>query len=567
MSGIIFHIDDNAYEQLNTYLNTIRGYFKNTEGGDEIMADIEARIAEMFQQRVGNTKQVILIKDVEEIIAVMGKPESYILDDDSPNNDQQKHAEPKYTEERIKNKNRRVFRDGDDKVLGGVCSGIASYFNVDPLWVRIAFAIAFFGFGSGFLIYVLLWIIIPEAKTTTEKLEMRGENVNISNIEKTIRDEMDDLKNRYDKDGHLQQNLRSSVQKVVDFVLMILTFLAKAFLKILGGFLIFIGVIFLIGLTGMFFGSDAIINITSEGVSEISMHYIFNTFFNSGSEIIQAKIGLGLLVLIPVLMVIYSGVKIVFKLKQKNRLLKGIALGLWTIGLVLSIMTVYSVSKEFSQKAIEKNYTTLPINANYVTLSGTIPFDKFEEQDNEINGIRLGEWKVISQTDEKLNFGYAKVDIVKSETDSFVIIVQRIAQGKTKKEASGRAQSISYNYNVTDSAIMFAPDFSISSNQKWRDQRVKVILKVPVGKTIFLDRSLKRTIYDIDNVTNTRDKDMLSRRWLMTAQGLKCVDCDGLDKDDEEDFEEEIEEAVSHAHPVPPVPPVKPNHKKHKHKY
>src|ERR1700740_3678182 len=103
ISGIIFHIDDNAYEQLNNYLNTIRGYFKNTDGGDEIMADIEARIAEMFQQRVGNTKQVILIKDVEDVIAIMGKPESYILDDDMPKKEEQRSSQQTNTES-IRNK-------------------------------------------------------------------------------------------------------------------------------------------------------------------------------------------------------------------------------------------------------------------------------------------------------------------------------------------------------------------------------------------------------------------------------------------------------------------------------
>ena len=110
--------------------------------------------------------------------------------------------EPEKAEEKASDRNnaqdgpvkRRLYRNPDDKLLGGVCSGIASYFDVDAVWVRLAFAFIFFVFGSGFLLYILLWIIVPEAKTTAEKLQMRGEPVTISNIEKNVKEEMEQVR-------------------------------------------------------------------------------------------------------------------------------------------------------------------------------------------------------------------------------------------------------------------------------------------------------------------------------------------------------------------------------------
>jgi len=192
LSGIIFHIDEDAHDKLSDYLSKIKSCFSGSEGKDEIMADIEARIAEIFQEKIGKSKEVIAIADVEEVIAVMGKPEDYMEGNGDEGEEKSKTAPDEGSYRR-----KRIFRDPDDNVLGGVCSGIAAYFNFDPIWLRIAFAVAFFVFGTGFLLYILLWIVIPEAKTTAEKLEMRGEKVDISNIEKSIKEELEKLKKKF----------------------------------------------------------------------------------------------------------------------------------------------------------------------------------------------------------------------------------------------------------------------------------------------------------------------------------------------------------------------------------
>ena len=166
IGGTVFHIDEDAFELLHKYLETIKAHFHTSDGKDEITSDIEARIAELFTEKLKLGKQAISIEDVQEAIAIMGKPEEFGGGEaNAPKEEPFQHS---YTYTK-----RRVYRNPDDKVVGGVCSGISAYLDIDPLWIRLLFAVMFFGFGSGFLLYIILYIIIPEAKTTAEKLEMR----------------------------------------------------------------------------------------------------------------------------------------------------------------------------------------------------------------------------------------------------------------------------------------------------------------------------------------------------------------------------------------------------------
>ena len=157
ISGIIFHIEEDAYQTLSKYLNTIKGYFSKTDGGNEIMADIEARIAELLQQKINTNKQVILITDVENVMGIMGKPEEFANDDANQHTNNEEATGKNSSNEKIK---RRLFRNPDEKAIGGVCSGLAAYFDVEIIWVRLAmFLLIFFG-GLSLWVYIVMWIII-----------------------------------------------------------------------------------------------------------------------------------------------------------------------------------------------------------------------------------------------------------------------------------------------------------------------------------------------------------------------------------------------------------------------
>lgn len=184
IAGINFYLDEDAYQILNNYLEELRKYFKGQEGAAEIISDIENRMAELFQQKLKTPQTVITQEEVNKVISILGKPGDF----DQENPEENKKSSKKHA-------TKRLYRNMDDHILGGVCSGLGAYVNLDPVIIRIIFIIVTLS-GISILIYLIMWIVIPPALTTAEKLEMQGDPVNIENIEKTIRKEMDHLKDK-----------------------------------------------------------------------------------------------------------------------------------------------------------------------------------------------------------------------------------------------------------------------------------------------------------------------------------------------------------------------------------
>lgn len=191
LNGVVFNIDDDAFIYLENYLKSVGSHFSSQEGATEIMNDIEGRIAELLIEKTGYQKRVVTIADIEEVIKIMGNPGDF-TDDREKSSAYEKRTTYTY-------KRKRVYRDPDNRVLGGVCGGLGAYMDIDPIVFRILFVVIFFGFGAGLLIYLVLWIIIPEARTTAQKLEMRGDAVNASNIGNFIRDEFKSVKRSFSR--------------------------------------------------------------------------------------------------------------------------------------------------------------------------------------------------------------------------------------------------------------------------------------------------------------------------------------------------------------------------------
>ena len=182
LGGYAFHVDDDAYERLRQYMKNLEKEFSGESSSAEIMSDIEGRIAELFRMRLNSYKQVITMKDVEEVMSILGSPEAISGGDT--------------TEEVPPRAQRRIYRDPDGRIFGGVCSGLAAYFTWDPLIMRILFVALIIAGGFGIALYLVLWIVLPEAKTTAQKLEMRGDPVTIENIKDSVKREFETVKKK-----------------------------------------------------------------------------------------------------------------------------------------------------------------------------------------------------------------------------------------------------------------------------------------------------------------------------------------------------------------------------------
>ncbi len=188
INGIVFHIDEDAYDRLDAYLKNLRYHFKKEEGCDEIMSGIESRLSEMFGEKKKGSDRVVSMEDVQDAISQLGEPAEISGDDEervNPGSSANTETEPAP---------KRLFRDPDNKYIGGVCGGLGAYFQIDPTWVRVLFLLTFFAYSFGLILYIILWIVIPKARSTADRLAMRGEKVNLSNIEKSIKEDLRDIK-------------------------------------------------------------------------------------------------------------------------------------------------------------------------------------------------------------------------------------------------------------------------------------------------------------------------------------------------------------------------------------
>ncbi len=526
IAGYVFHIDENAFDKLDAYLNTIRSYFKDSQGKDEIIADIEARLAEMLHERIGDMKQVVTLEDVNQVILIMGQPEAFIDDDPESASWTEQKSQPRNTE------SKRLFRDPDNKVVGGVCSGVSSYLGIeDPIWLRLALVVSIFVFGSGFMLYVILWIIMPEAKTTADKLQMRGESVTVSNIEKRVNEELETVKNKWnDLNGNSGPARKAGnfFHRMITLIGSLFMMFIKFFGKIIGFAFLMAGIIGFVGLMSIPFGVPAIISFTNDGMlSTVEAQDILNNLVGGTGMMIWIYVA-GILVWgIPLLALAYIGLRLLVNFRSRP---KGIGLAftsLWIIGLVLSFSLAMIVMSDFSSEGNDTETVELELNSDpSQTIHLALNHELGDDEPNvEANIFNLD---LLAGGNSNKLYGKPELNINMAKSGGPKLIVKRLARAKKKQDAMERASKIDYGFISTDTSILFNSYFEIPEDELWRTQDVELELLIPVGYTIYLSDEMMRIIYHIDNTTNTYDGDMVERRWIMTPKGLACVDCNGL---------------------------------------
>jgi len=331
LAGFVFYIDEDAYETLQKYLNNIRTYLGNTEGREEIIGDIESRIAELFSEK---QKQVITLVEVNEIIEVMGQPEDYM-------------TEEEFEETTFQQPNKRLFRDPDNTVLGGVCSGVGHYLKIDAVWIRLIF-LAMLWSGLSILFYFVLWAIIPKAETTAQKLEMKGKAATLSNIEDYVRKGYENVKDDFknvDFKGAGEKAKRGArgffaflgelISKLFSALGKILSFIASILGKLLGVIILVITVALIIVLTISFIiGSFIDINIGNDILVLPGFEFI-GPDWGGPFHPIWYHISMMLTFGIPAFSLLLFALQLLFK--NMGRLSGGVKIGLlavWMISLV-----------------------------------------------------------------------------------------------------------------------------------------------------------------------------------------------------------------------------------------
>lgn len=477
LAGIFFHIDEDAYLKLQRYLSAIKRSFTDSQGRDEIISDIEARIAELFSEKIKDERQVIGNKEVEEVIAVMGQPEDYRLDEEIFED------EPKASSQKTK-PSRQLFRDTTNSYVGGVSSGLSHYLGIEPIWIRLAWVLfTVFSSGAFVLIYIAFWIFVPEAKTTADFLAMKGEAVNISNIEKKIKEGFDGVADTVKNVDYQKYSskVKSSSTTFFEALGDVLLFFLKIFVKFIGVILIIVAGVTLISLfVGLFtIGTFGFMDAPWVEYIEVGSHpevplwlVSLVTFFAVG---------------IPFFFLFILGLKILIKnLKSIGTPAKLGLLGVWIFSLIgLGILGIRQATLEAYDAEVIMEQKVLPITSNdtlTIKMQGNNRYTKhlYHRNDYKIKRDDQGNRVIVIQDIE--------IYLKASKRDSTVrITIEKNAEGRSYEEASKRAQELKYGYEVHGNTLLLDGYAITDYANKYRDQEIKVTLTLPEGITIYAD--------------------------------------------------------------------------------
>ncbi|MFV0592304.1 MAG: PspC domain-containing protein [Draconibacterium sp.] len=509
ISGTIFHIEEDAYEVLQKYLINLKSHFGTDDEGKEILADIEARIAEIFSSKSENEKNVITLEWVNEVIQTMGTPEDFAEEEGE---DESIASEAK--------RKRRLYRDPEHRVLGGVCGGLSAYFNMDPVILRIIFAILFFATtGAALLAYIVLWIAVPKASSTTQRLEMRGQEATVKNIEKSIKEEVREVKESYKKfkESDTYSKGKKSVEGAGDVAFNIFKVILKVLVVIFGVILILSGFFGLLGLiSSMVIGHSFVSGWPLIWSPEIYVPDILNYFVEPGT-VTFGLVLVGVLIGLPLLALLFFGTKLVFRYKSNNAAIVLSMIGVWFVTLIVLLSASVTQVKHFKDRSSVTSSKIISCDSCQ-TLYLNIAENKYEDYaklDADIEGF-----EVYVVNGEEVFVGEPELDVVRSGADEFVITVKAVSRGSSRDDAKEYSQRVVYNYSLSDSTVVFDPYFFLGDGDKWRNQEVFITVKVPEGKAVYLGEGMQEIIHDIENTTNTWDRDMVGKYWEMKPEGL-----------------------------------------------
>ena len=576
--GQVVPIEVSAFDLLKQYTASLNTYFANEEGKEEIINDIESRIAELFQERLKKGVTCITDDDVNAIIKSMGRPEEFEGEENSANTQGNANTasatnpgNQQYQQTAGTAANKRLYRDENDKILGGVCSGLANYFNVDIVIVRIIFAILAISFGFGLIpylilwiavpssatkiiggtrkrlfrdpddkkiggvcsgignyfgispwiprvlfllpflsfafrwshwgfmdfpnflrlgfspgaliIYIILWLVIPEAGNTAEKLEMKGEKVDLNSIKNSVVEEMKGVQQRAEKLGHEARAFAQEKSKTMGAEM---GTAAKRSSRSLGDIIIFIVKAFAYFIIGCF-GFALVVALFAFAIASIGVFPLKDFLLTDGWQNYLAWATLIFFIAVPVIGVITWIIRRLAKMKSNRRVLRFTFIGLYIIGWACFIFLVASVSSDFKSisNIVEQEVVLSNPNVNKLQISNISPVKKYYRN----NWLKFEPFQNLD--DDSVFIENVSVKIIKSPSDSFRVTMIKTANGNTRRSADTLARLISFNVNQKDSLLLLDKGIAITKDNKFRNQRVIITVYVPIGKQIRIDRNVR----------------------------------------------------------------------------
>ncbi len=539
LAGTLFHIDEDAFGKLTRYLDAIRASIKDPIGADEIIKDIEARIAELFSEKVASSAQVVSLKELDEVIAVMGQPEDYSVDEeifeDEPT------TEKSYRNSLSNAGHKQLFRDIDNKIVSGVSSGIGHYFGIDAIWVRLSWVLLVIaGFGSPILVYILFWIIVPAAETTSEKLKMTGVPINISNIEKKFKEGYENVADRvknmdYDKYG---RQIKQGTAGFFDTLATLFVTIFKVLGKVIGVFVILIAIGVLISLVVGFFTIGSIdIWGTGEIMDYVEIANVTNAPIWLVSILSMLAVG------IPFFVLLILGLKLlVTNLKSIGRPAKIVLLLVWIaslIGLGILGMRLATERAYDGQFLVQNNLNVKTGDTLQIAMLADATYEREVYRDSEMN------IKYDTNQQKQLYSNNIAVHIRSTNDSIGRIEIEKKAEGNSFLQAKKNAEDIKYEYVLKGDKLNLNGFFLTNPANKFREQEIDIFIYLPVGTIVYSEENAKSFIQGFSENDNSGYKQVGHYVRILQNES-ECLDCPAdIINDNENTLEDEVNEEIS----------------------
>lgn len=511
LGGMFFHIDEDAYQKLSRYFEAIKRSLTNSNGQDEIIKDIEMRIAELFAEKHSAGKQVISIRELDEVIAVMGQPEDYRID-----NDDTEQSKQNFTNQSRPIK--KLYRDKDGGMIGGVLAGLGHYFGIDKVWIRIFFLILLLSYGIGLIPYLILWIVMPEAVTTSEKLEMTGEPVNISNIEKKVRAEFENVSEKiknvnYDEMGN---QVKTGADKIASNAGKVFMAIFNVFAKVLGVILILSALPVLVML---------LIGIFTLGTSAF-VEFPWSDFIQAGNFSDFPVWTFGLLVFfaigIPFFYLMILGFKLLItNMKSLGNVVNYTLFALWIISLGLLITIGVNQMVEYSTQGRVVKKEILNLNPKDTLQIKFVHNPYYAKNNNIKTNFSITQ----DSTGQRILFSN-NVELVIAKTDEVLpyLQIEKLAKGRDLAIAKEKSERINYGFKFQNNQLILDNYFISGFKNKFRNQKVELVLYLPKGTTFKVDDSVENFDYSDDEFFNLH---FSSPDYIYQVENtqVKCLNC------------------------------------------
>ena len=515
LAGLVYQIDDDAYQLLEQYLEKLKSTFTDPNEQKEILGDIEHRFAELFSEKLGKRTEVVNEAMVREAIETLGDIE--LIEEETNANASTSTAASSRVD-------RKLFRSTDDKVIAGVLGGLGAYFGIEPIWLRLVFvilAIASVGVPVG-IIYIILWLVMPKAVTASQKLQMQGAPVNLNNIQENIKKNLS------------SENLGEVGSRAADGFGEILKTAVKIFLIIAG---VMAG-LHLLGFSFAWFFASFFGNfIASEYLALV---------FDSNLQFILLSISVYVLIALPLILGIYWLIKALRKQPiswMKNAVISGV---IWVLALVLTAIVGFTIASNYKVKSEAQNYVDLPLADDVQELKLELVNDLAMEDFNftyNQGSVKSGGFE-LSNKDIKINTIFLNIEA--SEDENYSLMVDKSARGKNKEDADKHLEKFFYEVEVKNGNTLSLPmTLTLLNENKYRVQNMSYLLKIPVGAKVIFPNNAHHYIDDVVLRGAYKQKSMDNNTWLMTNAGLECLTCPPVELDEKEDLDQDdIEELI-----------------------